>query len=49
MLSPEDLQVSEDKMDHLSKIKTKLEVTLDELNLALLDNLKVASFRFSDV
>merc|ERR1711992_390438 len=28
----EDLQVSEEKMDHLTKIKTKLEVTLDELN-----------------
>merc|ERR1712088_207171 len=31
----EDLQVSEEKMDHLSKIKTKLEVTLDELNDSL--------------
>ena len=28
----EDLQVSQDKVDHLAKIKTKLESTLDELN-----------------
>merc|ERR1712061_22512 len=28
----EDLQASQDKVDHLSKIKTKLECTLDELN-----------------
>merc|ERR1719189_1392755 len=33
--SCEDLQASEDKVDHLSKIKTKLEVTLDELNDSL--------------
>ena len=31
----EDLQVAEDKVDHLSKIKTKLEVTYDELNDSL--------------
>merc|ERR1712072_1597460 len=31
----EDLQVAQDKVDHLSKIKTKLEVTLDELNDSL--------------
>ena len=31
----EDLQVAEEKVDHLSKIKTKLEVTLDELNDSL--------------
>ena len=31
----EDLQVSEDKLDHLSRIKTKLEVTLDELHDSL--------------
>merc|ERR1739844_309576 len=33
--SSEDLQASEDKVEHLSKIKTKLEVTLDELNDSL--------------
>merc|ERR1739844_699689 len=33
--SCEDLQASEDKVEHLSKIKTKLEVTLDELNDSL--------------
>ena len=33
--SIEDLQVEEDKVDHLSKIKMKLEVTLDELNESL--------------
>merc|ERR1711963_814899 len=31
----EDLQVAQDKVDHLAKIKTKLEVTLDELNDSL--------------
>merc|ERR1711879_759792 len=31
----EDLQVAEDKMDHLDKIKTKLEATLDELGDSL--------------
>merc|ERR1711971_860138 len=31
----EDLQASEDKVDHLSKIKQKLEITLDELNDSL--------------
>merc|ERR1712203_783461 len=31
----EDLQVAQDKVDHLSKIKTKLEVILDELNDSL--------------
>merc|ERR1712223_2205998 len=31
----EDLQAAQDKVDHLSKIKTKLEVTLDELNDSL--------------
>merc|ERR1739848_979982 len=31
----EDLQVGRDKVDHLTKIKTKLEVTLDELNDSL--------------
>merc|ERR1712241_1333942 len=30
--SLEDLQAAEDKVDHLSKIKSKLESTLDELN-----------------
>merc|ERR1712241_1503429 len=33
--SCEDLQASEDKVDHLSKIKQKLESTLDELNDSL--------------
>merc|ERR1719264_691042 len=33
--SCEDLQASEDKVDHLSKIKQKLEITLDELNDSL--------------
>merc|ERR1719162_1093383 len=33
--SMEDLQASEDKVDHLSKIKQKLEITLDELNDSL--------------
>merc|ERR1719384_1020168 len=31
----EDLQVAQDKVDHLSKIKSKLEQTLDELNDSL--------------
>merc|ERR1712228_550579 len=31
----EDLQVAEDKLDHLSKIKSKLEQTLDELHDSL--------------
>merc|ERR1711988_1802633 len=31
----EDLQVAEDKLDHLSNIKSKLEQTLDELNDSL--------------
>merc|ERR1712110_261558 len=31
----EDLQVSQDKVDHLGKIKSKLENTLDELNDSL--------------
>merc|ERR1719284_443157 len=31
----EDLQASEDKVDHLNKIKSKLESTLDELNGSL--------------
>merc|ERR1719228_2667571 len=31
----EDLQVSQDKVDHLANIKTKLESTLDELNDSL--------------
>merc|ERR1712066_929939 len=31
----EDLQVAQDKVDHLNKIKTKLEITLDELNDSL--------------
>jgi len=33
--SCEDLQASEDKVEHLSKIKQKLEITLDELNDSL--------------
>merc|ERR1711981_126126 len=33
--SAEDLQVAEDKVDHLAKIKAKLESTLDELNDSL--------------
>merc|ERR1712060_388606 len=33
--SCEDLQASEDKVEHLSKIKQKLESTLDELNDSL--------------
>ena len=31
----EDLQVAQDKVEHLNKIKTKLEITLDELNDSL--------------
>merc|ERR1711913_49168 len=31
----EDLQTAEDKVDHLSKIKSKLDSTLDELNDSL--------------
>merc|ERR1711963_367077 len=33
--SCEDLQASEDKVEHLSKIKQKLEITLDVLNDSL--------------
>ena len=33
--STEDMQVVQDKLDHFTKIKTKLEVTLDELNDSL--------------
>ncbi len=43
--SAEDLQAAEDKVDHLSKIKSKLEQTLDELEDSLQrENINVSIF-----
>ena len=40
----EDLQVASDKVEHLNKVKQKLEVTLDELEGGV-EKEKIANFR----